>query len=164
MSDFSLMDAIECGIVKLPRVPVAENIPGDELPVFRNLWENIRKDMPKKGRGSNQDLDPLKLPTRLQTASRRYTATTRRLSSSGKNAGIKVPPCFIIVCQNTAISKLVYDYISGFQRRNEDGTTTLENGRLPLFRNFDEHRQAAGPSQYPAHRQRTARSRRCAGR
>ena len=29
MSDFSLMDAIECGIVKLPRVPVADNIPGD---------------------------------------------------------------------------------------------------------------------------------------
>jgi type III restriction enzyme len=51
MSDFSLMDAIECGIVKLPRVPVAENIPGDEMPMFRNLWVNIRKDMPKMGRG-----------------------------------------------------------------------------------------------------------------
>jgi type III restriction enzyme len=49
-----------------------------------------------------------------------------------------VPPCFIIVCQNTAISKLVYDFISGFHRKNEDSTTTLENGRLPLFRNFDE--------------------------
>ena len=68
MSDFSLMDAIECGIVKLPRVPVAENIPGDEMPMFRNLWENIRKDMPKKGRGQGEELDPLKLPTRLQTA------------------------------------------------------------------------------------------------
>ena len=68
MSDFSLMDAIECGIVKLPRVPVAENIPGDEMPVYRNLWENIRKDMPKKGRGQGEELDPLKLPTRLQTA------------------------------------------------------------------------------------------------
>ena len=34
MSDFSLMDAIECGIVKLPRVPVAENIPGSEMPMF----------------------------------------------------------------------------------------------------------------------------------
>ena len=68
MSDFSLMDAIECGIVKLPRVPVAENIPGDEMPVYRNLWENIRKDMPKKGRGSGEDLDPLKLPTKLLTA------------------------------------------------------------------------------------------------
>ena len=27
VSDFSLMDAIECGIVKLPRVPVADNDP-----------------------------------------------------------------------------------------------------------------------------------------
>ena len=36
MSDFSLMDAIECGIVKLPRVPVAQNLPtGDEMPMFR---------------------------------------------------------------------------------------------------------------------------------
>ncbi len=68
MSDFSLMDAIECGIVKLPRVPVADNIPGDEMPMFRNLWEHIRKDMPKKGRGKAEALDPLKLPTRLQTA------------------------------------------------------------------------------------------------
>ena len=68
MSDFSLMDAIESGIVKLPRVPVAENIPGGDMPMFRNLWENIRKDMPRKGRGKAQNLDPLALPTRLQTA------------------------------------------------------------------------------------------------
>src|ERR1700738_298743 len=68
MSDFSLMDAIECGNGKLPQVPVAMNSPGTEMPMFRNLWENIRKDMPKKGRGKNEDLDPLELPTRLQTA------------------------------------------------------------------------------------------------
>ena len=43
------------------------------------------------------------------------------------------------MCNNTSASKLVYDYISGFHRPNEDGTTTLENGRLALFRNFDEH-------------------------
>jgi type III restriction enzyme len=42
------------------------------------------------------------------------------------------------VCQNTAVSKLVYDYVSGFYRTNDDGTQQLENGRLPLFRNFDE--------------------------
>lgn len=137
MSDFSLMDAIECGIVKLPRVPVAENIPGDEMPVFRNLWENIRKDMPKKGRGSNQELDPLKLPTRLQTALQALYGHYEKIFKLWQDTGIKVPPCFIVVCQNTAISKLVYDFISGFQRRNDDGTTTLENGRLPLFRNFD---------------------------
>ena len=138
LSDFSLMDAIECGIVKLPRVPVAENIPGDEMPVFRNLWENIRKDMPKKGRGQGEELDPLKLPTRLQTALQALYGHYEKTFTLWDDAGIKVPPCFIVVCQNTAISKLVYDFISGFQRKNEDGTSTLENGRLALFRNFDE--------------------------
>ena len=138
MSDFSLMDAIECGIVKLPRVPVAENITGDELPVFRNLWEHIRKDMPKKGRGQGEELDPLKLPTYLQTALQALYGHYEKTFNLWMDKGIKVPPCFIIVCQNTAISKLVYDFVSGFHRKNTDGTTTLENGRLALFRNFDE--------------------------
>src|ERR1700677_4734042 len=138
MSDFSLMDAIECGIVKLPRVPVAENIPGDEMPMFRNLWENIRQDMPKKGRGNSDDLDPLKLPTRLQTALQALYGHYEKTFKLWEEKGIRVPPCFIIVCQNTAISKLVYDFVSGFQRKNSDGTTTLENGRLALFRNFDD--------------------------
>ena len=138
MSDFSLMDAIECGIVKLPRVPVAENIPGDEMPVYRNLWENIRKDMPKKGRSQGGELDPLKLPTRLQTALQALYGHYEKTFKLWVEKGIRVPPCFIIVCQNTAISKLVYDFISGFHRKNEDGTTILENGRLALFRNFDE--------------------------
>ena len=31
---------------------------------------------------------------------------------------IRVPPCFIVVCNNTSASKLVYDYISGFKRPN----------------------------------------------
>ena len=138
MSDFSLMDAIESGIVKLPRVPVAENIPGSEMPVFRNLWENIRKDMPKKGRGQGDELDPLKLPTRLQTALEALYGHYEKTFKLWESAGIKVPPCFIIVCQNTAISKLVYDFISGFHRKNEDGTSTPVNGRLALFRNFDD--------------------------
>ena len=47
VSDFSLMDAIECGIVKLPRVPVADNVPTGDMPMYRNLWEHIRPSMPK---------------------------------------------------------------------------------------------------------------------
>ena len=138
MSDFALMDAIECGIVKLPRVPVAENIPGAEMPMYRDLWEHIRKDMPKKGRGQGGELDPLKLPTRLQTALQALYGHYEKTFELWKQKGISVPPCFIIVCQNTAISKLVYDFVSGFHRQHEGGTTKLENGRLALFRNFDE--------------------------
>ena len=53
MSDFSLMDAIECGIVKLPRVPIADNLQGNDMPMYRNLWEHIRTQMPKSGPKQN---------------------------------------------------------------------------------------------------------------
>lgn len=138
MSDFSLMDAIECGIVKLPRVPVAQNVPGEEMPMFRDLWKHIRTKMPKKGRGAAEALDPLKLPTLLKTALEALYGHYEKTYKLWEEAGIRVPPCFIVVCNNTATSKLVYDYISGFQRNNDDGTTDLVNGRLALFRNYDE--------------------------
>ncbi|WP_374235151.1 MULTISPECIES: BPTD_3080 family restriction endonuclease [unclassified Thiocapsa] len=139
MSDFSLMDAIECGIVKLPRVPIADNIPGGEMPMFRNLWEHIRAKMPKKGRGKAASLNPLDLPPQLQTALEALYGHYVKTFDLWAAAGVASPPCFIVVCNNTATSKLVYDYISGFQRDQQDGSTKPEPGRLPLFRNHDEH-------------------------
>lgn len=137
MSDFSLMDAIECGIVKLPRVPVADNIPGEEMPIFRNLWKHISKKMPKKGRGKGKQLDPLSLPVELLTALETLYGHYQKTFELWEKGGIQVPPCFIVVCNNTATSKLVYDYISGFNREKKDGTTDFEPGRLALFRNFN---------------------------
>ncbi|MBN2429391.1 MAG: DEAD/DEAH box helicase family protein [Deltaproteobacteria bacterium] len=140
MSDFSLMDAIECGIVKLPRVPVAENIPGNEVPMFRNLWEHIRKDMPKKGRGKAKFLDPLSIPVRLQTALEALYGHYEKTFALWDKAGIKVPPCFIVVCNNTSTSKLVYDYISGFEKPvGEDGVVPPPfEGKFELFSNYDQ--------------------------
>ena len=139
MCDFSLMDAIECGIVKLPRVPVADNIPGAQVPVFRELWQHIRSDMPKKGRGKSGPLDPLSIPPQLQTALEALFGHYKETFRLWQEAGVEVPPCFIVVCNNTSTSKLVYDYISGFHRENEDGSTQLQQGQLELFRNFDEY-------------------------
>ena len=138
VSDFSLMDAIECGIVKLPRVPVADNIPGTEMPTFRNLWQHIGKAMPRKGRSKAAALDPLQIPVMLQTALEALYGHYEKTFGLWQEQGIEVPPCFIVVCNNTATSKLVYDYIAGFHRENADGSKALEHGRLPLFRNFDE--------------------------
>lgn len=144
MSDFSLMDAIECGIVKLPRVPVADNIPGNEMPMFRNLWEHIRAKMPKKGRGKGEQLNPLDLPTQLQTALEALYGHYEKTFELWAKEGISVPPCFIVVCNNTSASKLVYDYISGFQQSHEDGSSKLVDGRFALFRNHDEHGNPLG--------------------
>lgn len=135
MSDFSLMDAIECGIVKLPRVPVADNIPGAEVPIFRDLWAHIGKKMPKKGKG--KELDPSSLPTELQTALEALYGHYKRTFDLWQQEGISVPPCFIVVCNNTATSKLVYDFIAGFHRNGDQGA--FVPGRFELFRNYDEN-------------------------
>ena len=61
VSDFSLIDAIECGIVKLPRVPVADNVPIADMPIYRDLWEHLKrngKSLPKKGAAKTGNLDP----------------------------------------------------------------------------------------------------------
>ena len=138
--DFSLMDAIECGIVKLPRVPVADNVPGGEMPKLRNLWDHIGKKMPKKGRGAaGQTLDPFSLPAELQTALHALYGHYEKTYVLWQEAGISVPPVFIVVCNNTSTSKLVHDFIAGFDRVQADGTVVPTAGRLALFRNYDEH-------------------------
>jgi type III restriction enzyme len=142
VSDFSLMDAIESGIVKLPRIPVADNSIASEedMPKFRDLWEHIGKDMPKKGASKSGDLDPLKLPPLLLTALYSLYDHYTKVHRAWLEAGIKVPPVFIVVCNNTATSKLVYEWISGWERTKEDGERHLEHsGHLELFRNYNAH-------------------------
>jgi hypothetical protein len=60
--------------------------------MFRNLWENIRKDMPKKERGRGEDLGPLMLSTRLQTAMRALYGHYEKTLKLWAENGIKVPP------------------------------------------------------------------------
>jgi type III restriction enzyme len=138
ISDFSLMDAIECGIVKLPRVPVSDNIASGDMPKYRKLWELVGPKMPRKGRGKSGDLDPLSIPVELQTALDALYGHYEKTFNLWAEAGLDSPPCFIIICNNTASSKLVFDYVSGFKRTNTNGCERFENGRFPLFRNFAE--------------------------
>ena len=140
VSDFSLMDAIECGIVKLPRVPVSDNsarLTRDNLPVFRNLWENVRSAMPKKARANSKDaLDPMELPPMVMSAIDELYGNYEKVSKAWEEAKMPVPPCFIFVCQNTAISKLIYDYVSGYRFGPQE---EFHPAHCPLFRNFDDN-------------------------
>jgi len=138
MSDFSLMDAIECGIVKLPRVPIADNVSDNEtMPKLRNLWEHIGKKMPK-GKGG-QPFDPKQLPPLLQTGLHALYGDYLKHFELWKKAGVQVPPVFIVVCSNVKASKAVYDWISGWEWEDSKGNVTSNEGRLPLFHNFNEH-------------------------
>lgn len=139
VSDFSLMDSIECGIVKLPRVPVSDNIPGGEMPKFRKLWESIRSEMPATSRSkAAKNLNPLNLPVQLLTALDALYGHYEKVFQQWEEAEMETPPVFIIVANNTASSKLIYDYISGFEKDGEDGSTVIHHGHYPLFQNHDE--------------------------
>jgi type III restriction enzyme len=49
VSDFGLVDAIESGIVKIPRVPVDDNT-GALIPKYFRLWEHINQQLPASER------------------------------------------------------------------------------------------------------------------
>lgn len=134
VSDFSLMDAIECGIVKLPRVPVADNLPGQPEPLYRNLWKAIGKKMPKKTKGALPD--PQKLPMELKTAIDALYGHYEKTFDLWQKEQVGIPPVFIVVCNNTTNSELLRDYIAGYEREDADGNLETVHGKCALFSNF----------------------------
>jgi type III restriction enzyme len=142
VSDFSLIDAIEAGIVKVPRVPIADDSMTGDQPTYRDLWYRIRDDLPKKGRGTEKLTGEPKLPPQLEGALHslysNYEQYLRQWEENGEaQAKGLTPPVFIVVCNNTNVSKLVFDYIAGWEKELPDGTTRVQAGKLTYFRNDD---------------------------
>jgi type III restriction enzyme len=138
VSDFSLIDAIESGIVKVPRVPVDDDRRAEDV-AYLTLWENIRDGLPKKNR-KESDGSPLDLPDvldgALQSLYGSYEKAFRDWETSQAASDGEPPPVFIVVCNNTTVSKMVYDHIAGWNTGDEDHPK-LRAGRLPLFSNVE---------------------------
>ena len=140
VSDFSLIDAIEAGIVKVPRVPVSDDSMQGDQPTYRDLWLRIREHLPRKGRKTEELDEEPKLPAELEGAIQSLYGNYRKYHELwAKNADAQAkgltPPVFIVVCNNTNVSKLVFNYISGWEKAVADGETIVVPGRLPLFNN-----------------------------
>jgi len=139
VSDFALTDAIECGIVKIPRVPVRDDVDAAD-PAYRALWSKVGRSLPAGG--SRHKLTyPLALPPELETAllslygdyADHYTQWEQ---AQGDNPNA-VPPVFIVVAANTNISRLIHEWMSGYEETLDDGTIKRHQGRLELFNNVD---------------------------
>jgi len=143
VSDFSLIDAIEAGIVKVPRVPVSDNSGTGEQPTYRDLWTRIREDLPHKGRKTEAVEGEPKLPLELQGALHSLYSNYEKYyrqweqNDEARAKGL-TPPVFIVVCNNTNVSKLVFDAIAGWEKTIGD-KTVVQAGQLPIFRNDDGH-------------------------
>ena len=151
VSDFSLIDAIESGIVKVPRVPVADDSMVGEQPTYRDLWLRIREHLPKKGR-KTEDLAaapniPVELEGALQSLYSNYQKKFKQWDDNkeARERGL-TPPVFIVVCNNTNVSKMVFDYVAGWNKTLKNGETVPVPGKLPLFSNVEGGRWLARPN------------------
>ncbi|MGH3401214.1 MAG: BPTD_3080 family restriction endonuclease [Streptosporangiaceae bacterium] len=144
VSDFSLMDAIESGIVKIPRIPVDDDAAGSEL-VYLQLWDHIQPPLPKRrslkprdvGTGPQGWVMPEVLEGALRSLYRSYEQNYARYEASLAALG-EPPPVLIVVCPNTIVSKLVFDWIAGRDAEWPDGTKLLVPGNLKLLSNVGD--------------------------
>jgi len=151
VSDFSLIDAIECGIVKVPRVPVADDSMVGQQPTYRDLWLRIREHLPKKGRKtqalSGEPNLPAELEGALQSLYLNYAKYYKKWeeNTEARSRGL-TPPVFIVVCNNTNVSKMVYDYIAGWEKQLSEEEAIVVPGKLPLFSNEEKGRWSSRPN------------------
>ena len=147
VSDFGLVEAIESGIVKIPRVPVDDNATTPDVR-FLNLWPGIKDGLPKKSRKEGT-VTPDQMPGLLEAALNALYDSYAKAFAAWENSDAKKygepAPVFIIVCNNTTVSKMVYDYIAGWEKPLSDYQAVWVPGKLPLFSNVDHGKPVARP-------------------
>ena len=113
VSDFGLTDAIESGLVKVPQM-VARDSTGSEIPGYFNVWHHVLKQMTTSERGGKRI--PPKPEAVLKYSNHPIAMlATKWLEEKKKWAEDKEDsrlPIFIIVCKNTKIAKLMYEWIA----------------------------------------------------
>jgi len=147
VSDFGLVEAIESGIVKIPRVPVDDNATTPNVQ-FLNLWPGIKDGLPKRGRSAGAvtpDQMPLLLEGAITALYDSYAKTFAAWENSDAKKYGEPAPVFIVVCNNTTVSKMVFDYISGWEKPLSDYQSVWVPGKLKLFSNIEHGKPIARP-------------------
>lgn len=115
VSDFSLVDAIESGITKIPRLPAIDNT-GRPDPKYFKLWEHITRDL-KAGEKLNGGKPKPEVVYRKAEDALLTLAGEWKQKFDQENASApgqhRSPPVMIVVCDNTDLAKHFYRSISG---------------------------------------------------
>jgi len=113
VSDFGLVDAIESGIVKIPRVPVDDNT-GALIPKYFRLWEWVNQRLPASERQTaRRRARPESVLREAEDALATLASEWKRTFEEFQKAGSPVPPVMIVVCDNTDLARLVHEHIAG---------------------------------------------------
>jgi len=112
VSDFGLVDAIEAGLVKVPRIPTDDDA-GRSVPKYRNLWQHVREAAPKRGDDPEDESLPMhdylaEIDGPLRQLADEWHETFERWTQAGR----EVPPVMIIVCADTKMAHVLERYVA----------------------------------------------------
>lgn len=117
VSDFSLVDAIESGITKIPRLPIQDNT-GRPDPKYFKLWENITQNLKKGEKLSGGKPKPEVVYRKAEDAMLTLAGMWKGKFDEVQNAPPgqdRTPPVMILVCDNTSLAEHFHKMISGEQ-------------------------------------------------
>jgi type III restriction enzyme len=124
VSDFGLLDAIECGIVKVPHVPTWDNR-GQLEPKYKRLYQEVKNRLPRSEKELAQAGQGVGLIQEVQDALETLATQWKKDKEEWEKIGRDVPPVMIVVCNNTAIAALIADYLSGESKYVKAGGHSL---------------------------------------
>ncbi len=152
VTDFGLVDAIESGIVKIPRIPIKQVSPGggsgptDDAgrpdPEYFRLWDHMVARMGTADRLNKSSWKPEALYREAQGAlvtlysqwMQRYEQYRQAVLNRTSEV---VPPAMIVVCPETDTAEFFYRMISGERVVGEgkDAQKVFDNSAFPELKN-----------------------------
>ena len=131
VSDYALIDAIEAGLTKIPKVPVKDNVSDgkDGMPRYRNIFEYL----PKSKRKIKHDKMPQDVYELLGLMHKHYNETDAHYEKSD------IIPVMIVVANTVANANELYKYIAGYceESKESDDKKTWHKGMLEAFSNVE---------------------------
>lgn len=119
VSDFGLIDAIESGLVKIPQLPVQDTT-GAEIPAYFNVWKWIVEQKLTAGEkgGRRGQVKPEAVLRWAQQPIAQLAGLWRETFHDWERDAAEgqrppVPPVFIVVCRDTRLAKVVFEWITG---------------------------------------------------
>lgn len=164
VSDFGLIEAIESGLVKIPFLPESDDSQQIDAPVLSELYHHVKEQLPRKGQkkkkkeardeGKKLTEAPPNIPDLVKVALDQFYTHYKEYSENLREKGEEAaslftrPPVFIVVCNNTSVSKEVYKFLAGYEYEqvlveDEKGKPKkvekrTKQGHYDLFSNYDE--------------------------
>jgi len=139
VSDFALVDAIESGITKIPRLPAMDNT-GRPDPKFFKLWEHVMDGLRAGERLTGGKPKPevvyRKAQDALLTLAGQWKGRLAQIEA-GAPGQDRTPPVMILVCDNTDIAEHFHRMISGEETvivEAEEDEDEEEDGAAPRKR------------------------------